>query len=62
MNDNDFIEFDDNLYSAIEKALKINTDKWSMNGDPKLFDWYCNTRNNLIKEIDKVKKEFLTNG
>jgi len=52
-DDNKFMEIDDQLYALIEQALEINTDNWSINGDEKLFDWYCEIRNKLCKKIDK---------
>ena len=52
-DDNKFTKIDDQLYALIEKALEINTDNWSMNGDKELFDWYCEIRNKLCKKIDK---------
>ncbi len=50
-DDNKFMEIDDQLYALIEQALEINTDNWSINGDEKLFDWYCEIRNKLCKKF-----------
>ena len=52
LKDHEFEKIDDELYPIIQSALNI---KFNINEDPKLFDWYCNIRNNLCKQIH-VKK------
>ena len=45
MDDNDFIEFDDKLYLAIQNASSIS---FQLNEDNEIFDAYCNLRNLII--------------
>jgi hypothetical protein len=44
LQDWEFAIIDEELYPLIKKILGIN---YEINEDPKLFDWYCDIRNNL---------------
>jgi hypothetical protein len=52
LKDSEFEDIDNRLYPIIEKALDI---KFTINEDPKLFDWYCKIRNNLCQQIHNKK-------
>jgi len=51
-NENDFWQLDNDLYNLIQKYFKI-----SLNDDKKLFNWYCEMRNKLEKQIINKQKE-----
>ena len=48
LSENDFWQLDIDLYNLIQKHFKI-----SLNEDKKIFNWYCETRNKLEKQIVK---------
>jgi hypothetical protein len=50
LNENDFLQLDNDLYNLIQKYFKI-----CLNDDEKLFNWYCEIRNKLEKQITKQK-------
>jgi len=50
LSENDFWQLDTDLYNLIQKHFKI-----SLNEDKKIFNWYCETRNKLEKQIVKQK-------
>ena len=50
LSENDFWQLDIDLYILIQKYFKI-----SLNEDKKIFNWYCEMRNELEKQIVKQK-------
>ena len=48
LSENDFWQLDIDLYNLIQKYFKI-----SLNDDKKIFNWYCEMRNELEKQIVK---------
>ncbi len=50
LNENDFWQLDTDLYILMQKYFKI-----SLNDDKKIFNWYCEIRNELEKQIVKQK-------
>ena len=50
LSENDFWQLDIDLYILIQKYFKI-----SLNDDKKIFNWYCEMRNELEKQIVKQK-------
>jgi len=52
LKDSEFNYIDDELYSIIQKTLGVN---YSINEDPKLFNWYCEIRNKLCQDIHNKK-------
>ena len=53
LEDWEFEKIDDDLYPLIKKTLGID---YEMNEDPKLFNWYCDIRNNLCQQIHDKRK------
>ena len=56
MTNNNYMVFDTDFYNAMQKHFKND-----LNGDEFLFNWYCEVRNKLIKEIDKKNSIKLKN-
>ena len=54
LEDWEFEKIDDDLYSLIKKTLGID---YEINEDSKLFNWYCDIRNNLCQQIHDKRKE-----
>jgi|TARA_R100001480_G_scaffold85154_1_gene93163 hypothetical protein len=52
LKDSEFNYIDNELYSIIQKTLDVN---YSINEDPKLFNWYCEIRNKLCQDIHNKK-------
>jgi hypothetical protein len=50
LSENDFWQLDTDLYILMQKYFKI-----SLNDDKKIFNWYCEIRNELEKQIVKQK-------
>jgi hypothetical protein len=50
LSENDFWQLDTDLYILMQKYFKI-----SLNDDKKIFNWYCEIRNKLEKQIVKQK-------
>jgi hypothetical protein len=48
LSENDFWQLDTDLYILMQKYFKI-----SLNDDKKIFNWYCEIRNELEKQIVK---------
>ena len=53
LQDWEFAIIDEELYPLIKKILGIN---YEINEDLKLFDWYCDIRNNLCQQIHDKKE------
>ena len=53
LQDWEFANIDEELYPLIKKTLGIN---YEINEDPKLFDWYCDIRNDLCQQIHDKKE------
>ena len=53
LEDWEFEKIDDDLYPLIKETLGID---YEMNEDPKLFNWYCDIRNNLCQQIHDKRK------
>lgn len=53
LKDSEFNYIDNELYSIIQKTLDVN---YSINEDPKLFNWYCEIRNKLCQDIHNKNK------
>ena len=47
------------LYSMINSILFNNDIEMNMNAEPKLFDWYCEIRNNLCQQIHDKKEQLI---
>ncbi len=56
MTNNNYMVFDTDFYNTMQKHFKND-----LNGDEFLFNWYCEVRNKLIKEIDKKNSIKLKN-
>ena len=54
LTDSEFMNIDDKLYIIIQKTLGI---KYNINEDKNLFDWYCEVRSELCKQIHNKKIE-----
>ena len=54
LTDSEFMDIDDELYSMINLIL-FPKNEHTMNEEPKLFDWYCEIRNNLCQQIHNKK-------
>ena len=52
LKDSEFNYIDNELYSIIQKTLDVN---YSINEDPKLFNWDCEIRNKLCQDIHNKK-------
>ena len=52
LTDSEFMDIDEELFKIIQNTLKID---YPMNENPKLFDWYCEIRNNLCQVIHNKK-------
>ena len=53
LQDWEFAIIDEELYPLIKKILGIN---YEINEDLKLFDWYCDIRNNLCQQTHDKKE------
>ena len=56
LTDSEFVDLDDQLYSMINSILFNNDLEMNMNAEPKLFDWYCEIRDNLCQQIHDKKE------
>ena len=52
LKDSEFNFIDTQLYLIIQKMLNID---YPLNGDPNLFNWYCEIRNKLCQDIHNKK-------
>ena len=59
LKDSEFMDIDDELYSMINSILFNNDLEMNMNAEPKLFDWYCEIRNNLCQQIHDKKEQLI---
>ena len=58
LKDSEFMDIDDELYSMINSIL-FPKNEHTMNEEPKLFDWYCEIRNNLCQQIHDKKEQLI---
>ena len=59
LTDSEFVDLDDQLYSMINSILFNNDLEMNMNAEPKLFDWYCEIRDNLCQQIHDKKEQLI---
>ena len=52
LTDSEFMNIDEELFKIIQDTLKID---YPMNENPKIFDLYCEIRNNLCQVIHNKK-------
>ena len=57
LKDSEFMSIDDELYSMINSILFNKNPNMNMNANPKLFDWYCEIRNNLCQQIHNKREQ-----
>ena len=53
LQDWEFENIDEELFPLIKKTLGIN---YEMNEDSKLFEWYCDIRNDLCQQVHDKKE------